>query len=582
MKTLTERLTDILGEAFESCGYDRRLGRVSLSGRTDLCQFQCNGAFEGAKLYKKAPLAIAGEVAAVLDKNIFSLAEAAPPGFINLTLRDEYLLSAANAACVPDTLAGQTAVIDYGGPNIAKPLHIGHLRAAVIGESVKRILRAAGARVIGDIHLGDWGLQIGLVITELKARHPDLACFSADFDPEINAVPEITLDDLSEIYPFASKKSKEDEEYKAAALRATFELQNGHAGYTAVWRRIMDVSLPDLKKIYGRLGVSFDCWYGESDAAGYIPRLMNILEEKGLLRESDGALVADVAEEGDKVDIPPVIVKKSDGSSIYATTDLATIVQRRQDFAPDKILYVTDSRQSLHFTQVFRLSRKAGLVPETTGLEFLGFGTVNGPDGKPFKTRDGGTMKLEELLNAAAQAAYDKLESSAYLSTTDEGEKNVTAEKIGIAAVKFGDLINQRTKDYIFDMNKFLSFEGKTGPYVLYTVTRINSILRKLGVDYDDSRLPRAVHSAAERELYLLIAMSGEQVARAAADRAPNYVCESLYQLAAAFSRFYHDSRIIDEPDAAKKADWTALILAVRRTLMLYLDLLGIEPVESM
>ncbi len=586
MKTITEILTEKVGDAFEKCGYDRKLGRVAISDRADLCQFQCNGAFEGAKLYKKPPMAIAEETAAALDGGIFSKAEAVRPGFINLTLSDDYLLGFAEdmqkSGLVPQTLEGQTAIIDYGGPNIAKPLHIGHLRSAVIGESVKRIMKAAGAKVIGDIHLGDWGLQIGLVITELKERHPEWPCFSDGFDPDKDIFPDITLDDLSEIYPFASKKSKQDEEYKARAQKATAELQKGHIGYTALWNKIMNVSIPDLKKIYGMLGIDFDLWYGESDSGKYVPELMEILRGKNLIRESDGALVVDVAREDDNFEIPPVIIKKSDGSNIYSTTDLATIIQRQSDFTPNSILYVTDSRQSMHFTQVFRCARLAKLVPETTSFEFLGFGTVNGPDGKPFKTRDGGTMKLEELLRMAKEAALEKLNSSAYLSTTNEAEKNDVAEKVGIAAVKFGDLINHRTKDYIFDISKFLSFEGKTGPYVLYTVTRINSILRKLGIDYDDTLAAGAIYTDTERELYLKTVLTGEVISRAAADGAPNYVCENLYQIASAFSRFYHDSKIVDEEDEAKKKDWTALVLMIRRILLMSLELLGIEPVESM
>lgn len=585
MKTITEILAGIVGDAFEKCGYERSMGRVTMSDRLDLCQFQCNGAFEGAKRYKKAPFVIADEVAATIDKSIFSKVESVRPGFINLTLTDSELLKFACDASgnVPDVNSGETVVIDYGGPNVAKPLHIGHLRSAVIGESVKRILKSCGANALGDIHLGDWGLQIGLVISELRCRHADWSCFSSGFNPQTDTFPDITLEDLSEIYPFASKKSKEDESFKREALKATAELQKGKPGYIAVWKKIMDVSVPDLKKIYDRLNVSFDYWYGESDAEKYVGDLMDILRDKNLVRESDGALVVDIAKEEDTAEIPPVIVKKSDGSNIYATTDLATIIQRQRDFAPDKILYITDSRQSLHFEQVFRCARLAGLVPDSTSLEFLGFGTVNGPDGKPFKTRDGGTMRLEELLDLAKTAALQKLDESARSdSELDNAGKAETAEKIGIAAIKFGDLINQKSKDYIFDMSKFLSFEGKTGPYILYTVTRINSILKKLGVEYDADIRPAEIYSDTEREIYLKIALSGETVIKAAEDRAPNVICENLYQTAALFSRFYHDNRIIDEPDENKKGNWTALIITVRKALMLYLDLLGIEAVDSM
>ena len=585
MEIITEFLAGIVGDAFEKCGYDRSMGRVTMSDRLDLCQFQCNGAFEGAKRYKKAPFMIADEVVAAMDKSLFSKAEAVRPGFINLTLSDSELLKFACGAAgeVPAVNAGETIVIDYGGPNVAKPLHIGHLRSAVIGESIKRILKACGARVIGDIHLGDWGLQIGLIISELKHRHPDWRCFAPDFDENSDTFPDITLEDLSEIYPFASKKSKEDDGFKREALKATADLQKGQAGYMAVWKKIMAVSVPDLKQIYDRLNVSFDCWYGESDAEKYVDKLMDTLHEKGLVRESDGALVVDVVKDDDTAEIPPVIVKKSDGSNIYATTDLATIIQRQRDFSPNKLIYITDSRQSLHFEQVFRCARLAQLIPDDTSLEFLGFGTVNGPDGKPFKTRDGGTMRLEELLNMASAAALEKLnESDRTDDEANDEQRADKAEKIGIAAIKFGDLINQKSKDYIFDMSKFLSFEGKTGPYILYTVTRINSILKRLNVPYESDIKPSEIYSDIERELYLKIALSSETVVKAAADRAPNVICENLYQTAALFSRFYHDNRIIDEPNAAKRQNWTALIITVRKVLMLYLDLLGIEAVDSM
>jgi len=584
MKLLTEQLGEIVSDAFERCGYDRALGGVTVSDRQDLCQFQCNGAFGAAKQAHKAPFLVAEEVAAVLRENdIFSKAEMVKPGFLNLSLSDAAILEHLRAISedeflgIPQAEQPQTILIDYGGPNVAKPLHIGHLRSAIIGESLKRLARATGNKVFGDVHLGDWGLQIGLVIAELSVRNPQWACFAPDF-PAGGAVPQLDVQTLCEIYPFASKKSKTDEEFSALAHRMTAELQSGRPGYLALWREILRVSVADLKGNYAKLGVDFDLWYGESDADKYLDELMDRLQKKGLLRKSEGALVVDVAEETDKASMPPVIVRKSDNSSIYATTDLATIIQREKDFVPDKIWYVVDKRQELHFRQIFRCAKKAGLVPEQTELFHIGFGTMNGPDGKPYKTRDGGVMRLSDLIETATRAAREKMESSGFV--TDE-ERDELAQKIGVAAVKFGDLINNPAKDYIFDLDKFLSFEGKTGTYLLYTISRINSICRRLDSAASGGRFS-GVYTDVERELALDIILTGETFRRAMQEKAPNYVCENAYQLASAFSRFYHDNRIIDEPDETKKATWVSLILLTRRLLLKHLEVLSIEPVEKM
>lgn len=585
MRAITQILTDFVSAAFEKCGYDPSLGAVSVSDRMDLCQFQCNGAFAAAKMYHKPPFVVAGEVAAVLAENpLFERAEVVKPGFLNLTLSDKSLISLVGDIAadenlgVPQADRPETIIIDYGGPNVAKPLHIGHLRSAIIGESIKRLARATGRTVYGDIHLGDWGLQIGLVIAELTRRHPDWPCFAPDF-AEGDEVPTLDVDLLNEVYPAASKLSKEDPDFKAAAQTATFELQSGRPGYMALWREIMRVSVADLKANYARLGVDFDLWYGESNADRYEPKLLDILTAKGLLVESEGARVVDVAEEGDKAPMPPVIIKKSDNSSIYATTDLSTIIQRQEDFDPDRIWYVVDKRQSLHFTQVFRCARKAGLVRENCELEFLGFGTMNGADGHAYKTRDGGVMRLSDLLDAAQAAAAEKLNASQFTEGSDLSD---TARKVGIAAIKFGDLINHRSKDYIFDMDKFLSFEGKTGTYLLYTVTRINSILRRAALDEAAPLTADRVYTDVERELMLTILLSGEAFARAFEEKAPNYICESAYDLATVFSRFYHDNHILSEPDAAKRAAWLGLCALTKRLLLKHLDVLGIEAVESM
>lgn len=586
MKAVTETLSSIVSQAFASCGYDASLGVVTPSDRLDLCQFQCNGAFAAAKQYHKAPFIVAEEVAQVLrEDGVFSKVEVAKPGFLNLTLTDAFMLSMVNEigsdphVGIPQAEKPATIVLDYGGPNVAKPLHIGHLRSAIIGESIKRMARAAGHRVIGDIHLGDWGLQIGLVITELQERHPDWKCFSLDFDPETDSVPALDVVTLNEVYPFASKKSKTDAAYGEKAHQATYDLQNGRPGYLALWKEILRVSTEDMKQNYEKLGVSFDLWYGESNADRYVPTLMETLEEKGLLVESDGALVVEVVEETDKAPMPPVIVRKSDHSSIYATTDLATIIQRQRDFKPDKIWYVVDNRQGLHFTQVFRCAKKAGLVPPETELEFLGFGTMNGSDGKPYKTRDGGIMKLEDMIATVTAGAQEKLESSNFVGEDDYEE---ISRKVGVAAIKFGDLINQRSKDYVFDLGKFFSFEGKTGTYLLYTVTRINSILKKAGLSEESVPCLNGIYTDSERELLLKILLDGDVFQRALLEKAPNYLCENAYQLAISFSKFYHDNHIIDEPDEKKKQSWLALILLVRKVLIKHLDILGIEAVPHM
>lgn len=579
-------LTKIVSEAFEECGYDKNLGEVSVSDRLDLCQFQCNGAFSGAKQYRKPPFVIAEEVAERLSKNnIFKSVQMVKPGFINLTLTDDAILRKAKAIAedknlgIPQAEKPDTIVLDYGGANVAKPLHIGHLRSAIIGESLKRIARAMGNKVISDVHLGDWGLQIGLVIAELSERNPDWVCFSSDFDPNNDKVNPIDVDELNEIYPYASKKSKENEAFKEKARAITAELQNGHKGCIAVWKEIMRVSVKDLKENYGKLGVDFDLWYGESDADKYVDELLDILNEKGIMHESEGAMVVDVEEETDKAQVPPVIIKKSDNSNIYATTDLATMIQRQKDFEPDRIWYVVDKRQGLHFTQVFRCAKKAGILPESTELAHLGIGTMNGSDGKPYKTRDGGVMRLSDLLDTVNNAAFEKMSDENFESIE---EKTDAASKIAIAAIKFGDLSNHITKDYIFDIDKFLSFEGKTGTYLIYTVTRINSILRKLGLDEEKPMLFNGVYSDIERELLLNIILSGDAFKHALDERAPSVICDNAYRLASLFSTFYHDNHIMGETDADKKSTWVSLCLLVRKLLLKHLDVLGIEAVERM
>ena len=585
MKFTTEILTQIVSDAFAACGYDPALGTVTLSDRQDLCQYQCNGAFAGAKLYRKAPFMIAQDVADKLNADsVFAKAEVVKPGFLNLTLKDEELLKLANAIAtdphlgLPQAETPETLLVDYGGPNVAKPLHIGHLRAAIIGEALKRLMRVMGHKVIGDVHMGDWGLQIGLVIAELSERYPEWRCFAEDYQ-EGEPVPALDAASLSEIYPFASQRSKTDAEFSEKAHRFTFDLQNHKPGFIALWKEILRVSVGDLKANYEKLNVDFDLWYGESDADPYLEPTLQIFRDKGLMEESNGAQVVSVVEETDKAPMPPAILIKSDGAVNYQTTDIATILQRQQDFQPDKIWYVVDQRQSLHFNQVFRATKKAGIVPDSVELEHLGFGTMNGTDGKPYKTRDGGVMRLSDMLQLVTDAALEKMNDSGYV---DEADKKDLARKIGVAAVKFGDLINHRSKDYIFELDKFLSFEGKTGTYLLYTVTRINSILKKANVGYEEAIQLTGVYSDSERDLLLKILESSAAFRMAVEEKAPNFICENAYQLAVAFSRFYHDNRIIDETDPAKQASWLSLCRLTRNLLLLHFDVLAISPVEHM
>ena len=490
MKKILDLITAEITQAFVDCGYDAKYGKVTLSNRPDLCEYQCNGAMAAAKEYKKAPFMIADEVAAKLaETSMFSMTESVKPGFLNLKLDEAFLASYVADMQKDEGRFGcekaknpKTIMIDYGGPNVAKPLHVGHLRSAIIGESIKRIGKFAGHKVIGDVHLGDWGLQMGLIITELKLRQPDLVYFDENFEGEYPKEAPFTISELEEIYPTASKKSKEDEAYKEAAMQATYELQNGRKGYQALLSHILNVSVTDLKKNYENLNVSFELWKGESDAQPYIPAMVQKMKDDGFAYVSDGALVVDVKEDTDTKEIPPCMILKSDGASLYNTTDLATIVWREEDYDPDEIIYVVDKRQELHFVQVFRCARKTGLVKPETELKFLGFGTMNGKDGKPFKTRDGGVMRLEYLVSEIDNEMLKKITENQKAKENlgiSEEEAKETAKTVALAAIKYGDLSNQASKDYIFDIDRFTSFEGNTGPYILYTIVRIKSILHK-------------------------------------------------------------------------------------------------------
>ena len=584
-----EKLIDLLSaevcEAFEKAGYEPACGKVTVSNRPDLCEFQCNGAMPAAKSAHKAPILIANDVVALLSESrVFSSAEAVNPGFINLRVREDFLaahieqMRRSDRPGVTGEPSGRRVVLDYGGPNVAKPLHIGHLRSAIIGESIKRIYRYFGDTVIGDIHLGDWGLQMGLIIAELRLRQPDLPYFDDSFTGEYPEEAPFTISELEEIYPTASAKSKVDAAFAEQAHEATVYLQQHKRGYYALWQHIMRISVADLKRNYDDLNVSFDIWKGESDAEEYIPPMLQMLEQKGLLVESEGARVIPVAEEGDKKEIPPCIIVKSDGATLYATTDLATIVQRMQDYHPDKLLYLTDKRQSLHFEQVFRAARKSGIVPEGTELQHIGFGTMNGKDGKPFKTRSGGVMRLETLIADTTNYVEQKILEN---QTLDADEAKKTAKIIAIAALKYGDLSNLATKDYIFDLERFSSFEGNTGPYLLYTIVRIKSILNRCGTEVSGLSIAPA-DSAEAKALQLMLSQMPDQLYMAYRDSLPNAVCAYAYELAGAVNKFYHETHILTEPDEEKKNGYLALISLAKRALEVCIDLLGFSAPDRM
>lgn len=595
MKKILDLITDEVTKAFTECGYDAKYAKVTLSNRPDLCEYQCNGAMAAAKEYKKAPFMIADEVVEKLAVNpMFAMAESVKPGFLNLKIDEAYLADyvakmqedEGRFGC-EKTEAPKTIMIDYGGPNVAKPLHVGHLRSAIIGESVKRIGKFMGHNVIGDVHLGDWGLQMGLIITELKQRRPELVYFNDTYTGEYPEEAPFTISELEEIYPTASKKSKEDEAYKEAAMQATFELQHGKRGYQALLKHILNVSVTDLKRNYANLNVSFELWKGESDAQPYIPDMVQKMKDDGFAYISDGALVVDVKEETDTKEIPPCMILKSDGASLYNTTDLATMVWRMKDYNPDELIYVVDKRQELYFTQVFRCARKTGIVKPETELKFLGFGTMNGKDGRPFKTRDGGVMRLEHLISGINEEMLAKIQENQKTKenlgiSTEEAEN--TAKMVALAAIKYGDLSNQASKDYIFDIDRFTSFEGNTGPYILYTIVRIKSILNKYhGLGKDDSgAVIEAAHSKSEKDLMLELSKFNAVMESAFEETAPHKICSYIYDLANAFNSFYHGTKIMSEENETVQKSYIRLLELTKSVLETCIDVLGFSAPERM
>ena len=594
MKTLIDLITEQVTNAFTGQGYDAKYGKVTLSNRPDLCEYQCNGAMAAAKEYKCAPFMISDKIAQALAENeLFESVESVKPGFINMKVSPAYLAKYVSDMKVDEGRFGcdkaahpKTIIVDYGGANVAKPLHVGHLRSAVIGESIKRIGKFMGHHMIGDVHLGDWGLQMGLVIVELKERKPDLVYYDESYTGEYPKEAPFTISELEDIYPTASKKSKEDEAFREAAMEATSQLQAGRRGYRALLAHILDVSVTDLKKNYDNLNVSFELWKGEPDAQPYIPDMVQMMKDKGFAYMSEGALVVDVKEDTDTKEIPPCIILKSDGASLYSTTDLATIVMRMQDYNPDAIIYLTDQRQSMHFVQVFRCARKTGLVGPDVELTHIGFGTMNGKDGKPFKTRDGGVMRLEYLLDEINEEMLKKItENQKEKENLDisEEEAKQTAKTVALAAVKYGDLSNQASKDYCFDIERFTSFEGNTGPYILYTIVRIKSILKKYTAK---NSLPDApilgAHSASEKNLMLVLSRFNAMMENAYEEKAPHKICAYIYELANAFNGFYHETKILSEEDFKVQASYIGLLVLTKNIFETCIDVLGFSAPDRM
>ena len=588
MKKVIEILQEELSAAFEKAGYDKKYAKVGVSNRPDLCQYQCNGALAAAKEYHKAPIQMANEVVELLNgSDSFKEIVAQAPGFINMTVSDKFLADYINEMAVSETLGlekaekPETIVIDYGGANVAKPLHVGHLRSAVIGESIKRTARYLGHKVVGDVHLGDWGLQIGLIITELKHRKPELVYFDENFDGEYPTEPPFTMSDLEEIYPYASGYSKEHPEYKEEAQTATAELQAGKRGYLALWQHIINVSVADLKKIYTKLNVEFDLWKKESDAQPYIPQMVQDMKDGGYAHIDQGALVVDVKEDTDTKEIPPCMILKSNGATLYNTTDLATIVERRKLFDPDEIIYVVDKRQSLYFEQVFRCARKTKIIGEDVKLEFVGFGTMNGKDGKPFKTRDGGVLRLEKLLEDVNEQVLDKMKDR----DMDKDMIDDAAAKISLAAIKYGDLSNQASKDYIFDVERFTSFEGNTGPYILYTIVRTKSLLAKVkaqNITVDENSAIEPADSKSETDVMLALTKWSETVNAAFEEHAPHKICQFVYELSDTFNKFYHENKIVTNENEKQRESYIKLSALVGKVLETAIDLLGLEAPERM
>ena len=579
IKSLEKDIKDIV----EKAGYQVENLILQPSGRRDLGQFQLNDAMNLAKVYKKAPRVIAEDIVKELEQDTrFTNLNIAGPGFINITLTDEYLGSLLTKIYKDKSLnidkrEKKTVVLDYGGANVAKALHVGHLRSANIGEALKRLARTLGYEVIGDAHLGDYGRPLGLVILEMKKRYPDLAYFDENYTGDYSDVAmPITNQDLEEIYPYASNKSKEDEKYLEEAREITFKIQNHERGYYDLWKKVVEISKNDIKQVYDLLNVNFDLWLGESDAAEYIDELTKIYEEKKILTESEGALIVEVKEEEDTSPMPPLLFKHSNGTISYETTDLATILQRKKEINPDEIWYCVDGRQELHFEQVFRAARKANLVEENVKLDFIGFGTMNGTDGKPFKTRDGGVMSLKNLISLVEEETRKRINPD----TVEEEKRESVAKSVAIAALKYADLLPFRGTDYIFDPEKFSDLDGKTGPYLLYSTIRMKSLLEK-GKDIEIGEITK-FKTETEKEIALTILRLPIILNKALDTKSLNDITEYIYKLTSLYNKFYADNRILTEADEKLQKSWLTLTKVVYDINIMLLDILAIKVPEKM
>lgn len=584
--SLLAELTDLFEDAFAAVGLDRGLGEVVPSQRPELAQFQCNGAMAGAKRAGRNPRDVAEAVAeAVQSDPRLETVEIAGPGFLNISVTDATLVATTDAMRTDRQLGvGQPGedrrvIVDHGGPNVAKSLHVGHLRPAIIGQAIKRTMAHAGYEALGDVHLGDWGTPMGQLIAELERRNPDWAYFDPASTGPYPTESPVTVSELEELYPTASQRAKDDPDFAEQSRRATFELQAGRAGYQALWNHFRTVSVESMRAIYDLLGVEFELWLGEASVHDRIAPMIERMKRTGAVQESQGALIVDVSQPDDKAEIPPLMLVKSDGAYTYGTTDVATIDERVEN-GTDEIIYVVDQRQALHFEQVFRASRKAGIASDELVLEHIGFGTVNGPDGKPMRTRDGNLPRLSDLVADVVARASERMDERGLAEGYPDPERARIAWMVGVSALKFGDLSNHRASNYTFDLDRFTSFEGKTGPYLLYAAVRLGSILRN-AEDMPVGPIA-ALRGGADRNLVLLLAHYPEIVWRTISLRAPNHLAEYAYELSQVFNRFYEECHILSEKDEELRASWLGVVELTRAVLTTTLDLLGIDVPERM
>ncbi|CAN5522727.1 arginine--tRNA ligase [soil metagenome] len=588
MTSITKHLSTLVGDGFAARGLDPAFGEVAVSQRPELADFQCNGAMAAAKGAGRAPRDLAEAVVAAVDPGeVIQSLEVAGPGFINMRLTDGYVASVAAEMAGDERLgvplvSPVRTIVDYGGPNVAKQLHVGHLRPAIIGESIKRMLRFAGHDVVGDVHLGDRGAPMGQLIAIIRRRQPDLPYFDPEATHPYPKRSPVTMDDLEALYPEAAGRAASDPGFAEEVKAASLALQRADPGYVALWQHFRTTSIEAMRRVYETLDVHFDVWFGEAQVQDRIPGMMERIRRAGVLTESQGALVVEVAEPTDTAPMPPLLLVRSDGGYLYATTDLATIEERVDDLGAEAILYVVDARQSLHFEQLFRACRRTGIAGPGILLEHDPFGTVNGSDGKPLRTRDGGLPALQGLIDEAVAKAAVRLDENDLAAGYDPAERERIATMVGVAALKYGDLANHRTSDYIFDLHRFVSFEGKTGPYLLYGAVRIRSILRNA---VERGLAPGALIAPtvpAERNLMLRLSRLEDVLARATELRAPNHLAEYTYDVATDFNRFYEACHILSEPDPDRQASWLALVGLTLRVLELLLDLLAIPIPDRM